>query len=640
MKKTKIENLKTVLALPALLAIAYSVYLAVFYAAQPPLDIMSFRQTQTALTAYWFVQDGFRLAYETPVGGAPWAIPFEFPLYQLVVATISRVLGLSLDPIGRMVSYVFLLACLIPARSVTIKLQLDKSIFYIFAALLFSSPIYLYWGRTFMIETTALFLSVLATKYFVDALVDGFDKKNIILFATFITLSVLQKATTALPVLAVFSLVYVCYEGRKWQISREFSFGKSAGIVIICFSLPIVIGFLWVAFTDQIKLSSPLGPQLTSSALNNWNWGTFEQKISQKLFFDVFWVRIVSSNLGGLLGLFAISLPLLSRSSSRLKIITTVLLMLGVVPLFLFTNLHIVHNYYQSANVVFLIYALAVSLGGVILPRFGLAATSFALLLIMYSNYASFSTQYKPAILEGFTKENRDVAIGAVLRREVPVGDQFVAFGNDWSSTFSYMAQRKSFTAPGWFKDYSNVLSAPERFVDQGKLGAIVSCANESPSVADMLKFSSAKSWKIGETHGCLVATPRQTFMEEKASKVQCQGSIDRALIEQRDGASFISISGWSVLYGTKADFPSSVFVVISSSDGNNRYVEALRVPRLEINKNLGVSEEEDAGFSVLISANLAPGEYRINLAQAKDDKYKICQFNKTFLMPESAREK
>jgi hypothetical protein len=50
---------------------------------QPLIDRHEFRQTQTALSAL-FMQPGLEglLNYETPVLGAPWSIPFEFPLFQ------------------------------------------------------------------------------------------------------------------------------------------------------------------------------------------------------------------------------------------------------------------------------------------------------------------------------------------------------------------------------------------------------------------------------------------------------------------------------------------------------------------------------------------------------------------------------
>ena len=56
-------------------ALAASVLVFVSTASQPILEWFGFRQAQTALTAYWFIREGFALAYQTPVLGYPWAIP-------------------------------------------------------------------------------------------------------------------------------------------------------------------------------------------------------------------------------------------------------------------------------------------------------------------------------------------------------------------------------------------------------------------------------------------------------------------------------------------------------------------------------------------------------------------------------------
>jgi hypothetical protein len=76
--KNKLFNIDLILLFIALASVSYSAIIAFTYANQAPLDWYAFRQTQTALTAYWFMQEGFKLAYETPVGGRPWSIPFEF----------------------------------------------------------------------------------------------------------------------------------------------------------------------------------------------------------------------------------------------------------------------------------------------------------------------------------------------------------------------------------------------------------------------------------------------------------------------------------------------------------------------------------------------------------------------------------
>jgi hypothetical protein len=67
-----------------------------------------FRQTQTALTSYYMLHgEGSFLNYETPVLGAPWSIPFEFPLYQWVTAKSSSLLSMPSNEAGRLVSVTF-----------------------------------------------------------------------------------------------------------------------------------------------------------------------------------------------------------------------------------------------------------------------------------------------------------------------------------------------------------------------------------------------------------------------------------------------------------------------------------------------------------------------------------------------------
>ena len=66
----------------------HAAFFALYYIHQPLIESHAFRQTQTALTSYWMLEEGWKIAYQTPVVGFPWAIPFEFPLYQSLVAGV------------------------------------------------------------------------------------------------------------------------------------------------------------------------------------------------------------------------------------------------------------------------------------------------------------------------------------------------------------------------------------------------------------------------------------------------------------------------------------------------------------------------------------------------------------------------
>jgi hypothetical protein len=56
------------------------------------LDQYGFRQAQTAATLEYLVKGGPWFAYETPVLGPPWSIPFEFPLYQHSIRSAGSLL--------------------------------------------------------------------------------------------------------------------------------------------------------------------------------------------------------------------------------------------------------------------------------------------------------------------------------------------------------------------------------------------------------------------------------------------------------------------------------------------------------------------------------------------------------------------
>jgi hypothetical protein len=632
MSRSNSQSVFGILEAVAIVVVSYSAYLAFAYAHQPPLDAHSFRQTQTALTAYWFTQEGFKWAYETPVGGTPWAIPFEFPIYQLIVASISQILDVPLDFSGRVVSYIFLLLCIFPSYSITRRLGLPNSVFVFFVTIVFSMPIYIYWGRTIMIETAALFFSIVSIKFFIDQLYGTHSIKVALLFVFFSSLAVLQKVTTALPILMVLAVIFLFSELKKQKtVSIRFLvLNKKFWTMVFLFTIPICVGFWWVKFTDQAKILNPLGEQLTSAALSKWNWGTVSQRISYDIWVKVFWERMFVENMGGALGLFLLITPFFARAEFRIKAIHSSTIVLGVLPLFLFTNLHVVHNYYQTANVIFFAYGIAIALGLVILPTLGKATTIFSLLLVVLANYFTLSSGYFPQMKAVFNSENRDVAVGEILKRELPVGMQFVAFGNDWSSTFSYLSQRKSFTVPKWFRKYNQVVSNPENFLDEGRLGGVVSCSVERPNASALIGWASdGRSWQVGETHGCLIATPQETLEERVWKSAQCAGNIDRADIENRNGHRVLSFAGWVASTGENPVIPDKVFIVISSGDYYPIYLQALKVPRLDVNKHLGIPSDIDSGFSRIIPANLKSGDYNISVIKYSGNQYYSCNFNK-----------
>src|SRR5262245_10384506 len=90
-------------------------------------DFHGFRQAQTAIAVDYLVKGGPWIAYETPVFGPPWSIPFEFPLYQWITALVVIVFRISVEQAGRAVSAGFFYASLIPGYLLLRRLDLTRA---------------------------------------------------------------------------------------------------------------------------------------------------------------------------------------------------------------------------------------------------------------------------------------------------------------------------------------------------------------------------------------------------------------------------------------------------------------------------------------------------------------------------------
>lgn len=617
----------------ALITLLFSISFTLLFAAQPLLDLHSFRQTQTALTSYWFLRDGFRLAYETPVGGYPWAIPFEFPLFQALAAALAWLLRAPLDPTGRLLSYAFTLACLVPIRSVIRQLALPPLTWWTFVALYLSSPIYLYWGRAFMMETAALFCCLAALPFFIRMLRQG-DSRPRIIFSVFISLALLQKVTTALPVLLLLGGVYIWHVVQQDGL-RGLLRHNTVATLVTCFAGPLCIGAAWVGYTDWVKTANPLGISLTSQALTKWNWGTLEQRTSTALFGDVLWDRLIADNLGGVVGVLllvlALSLPRVRQLASyRFAILFC--LLAGVLPVFLFTNLHIVHRYYQTANAIWLMMGLAMAMA-CIAARAAAWAWLMApvLLLIVASNLFAFANGYARLASSTFNVHNsRVLAVAAVLREELAEGDSFVAFGDDWSSAFAYYAQHKSFTVPNWFQRSQELLSEPERFLGDAPLGAIVACQPGGNGVlAGVTKLALSRNWDLAYAYGCFIAVPDRAPGETlpRTDNARCEGEGQLTLDPKVDGADDM-LTHTLYLHGWTAAGVSVEDVFVSIADGKQPAIlrHAIRAPRQDVKQN-DRDWPREVAYSLIFDTRGLAGRYIVSVLRQVGGSLEQCQW-------------
>jgi peptidoglycan/LPS O-acetylase OafA/YrhL len=500
------------LYLTAMGAFTFFTYVTLLYIRQPLVDIHAFRQTQTALTSFWMLKEGWNLAYQTPVAGFPWAIPFEFPIYQTLVAEIVATTGFELEAVGRFVSYAFVVACVWPAFALSKRLDLPKSVPVVFCALLWTSPLNVYWGRTFMIETAALFFTLACLPFALDLVRSVSGWRSALSFLVFATAAVLQKSTTGGPVLLFLFLAVAFVQLRQTGLSIQTVRDAWYPALVIC--IPLVIGLAWAHYADVVKMANPFGSQLSSKALSQWNFGTMQQKLDPETWRLVVWERSFRWNAAGWLGVALLLLPWLGGPTQRkfawLSLAATVLFLL---PVLIFTNLHFVHEYYQIACVAFLLGALAIVIGGSLEKITGMTLiVPVVTLAIVVSNLVVFSKSY--GIVTARTLDELDprsvqsYKVGRFLRDHTQPGSGLVVFGQGYSSEIAYQAQRKTMAAPPWFKEYRQLWDQPQKYLGNVPLSAIVICppTDDFPTLADMtVRLENEAGWKRDGVNGCEV---------------------------------------------------------------------------------------------------------------------------------------
>jgi hypothetical protein len=455
------------------LAGAVSIGILLWTLDRPLTDQHGFRQTQTAISVYWMLHGAGWVDYQTPVLGAPWTAPFEFPLYQWLVAGLVRATGIGLDPAGRLVSYGWLIAGLWPATWLARSYRLPPATAPLYALLLLASPVYLFWARAFLMETQAVTLGIAMLAFYRTWLV---GRKPV--FWALACLSCAGAALTKITTLAPFLLLAAVMMaatllGEERRLPRWLATlaGSAAAM------LPgLALFLIWTEHADALKSANPLSAYLLSSPLNGWTFGTLGQRFSPDLAVALYRGAL---DVAGWLAPLAVlgsayALWKLRVGERRPAVVAGVLFAAWLTPFAIFTNLHIVHNYYQAGNAVFLIGALAVVLAAILRHVSRLAAASLLAALLL-SQYVRFAEAFAPSLITG--RSQHDLIIGMTLRDAVPPGSAIIGIGLDWSPVVPYYAQRKALLIPAFGAVHAESLIADlPRYLGGLPLGAVVTC--------------------------------------------------------------------------------------------------------------------------------------------------------------------
>lgn len=407
----------------------------------PILEKHSFRQTQTAITAQVFCRDGFQLAYKTPVVGAPWALPIEFPTFQFVVSVLKNLTTFKLDLIGRAVSWMFFYSGLVYIYLISKRYLKDSYSPLVIVSCVLLHPVYIFWSRTFLIESTALFFCLMYLYHSQRAIQDA-SSAHVIIGAVAGVLAGLTKSTTFMAFAALISLEFLrwwCFTPAALHRPGKSRLSLTALGILAAPCLAIV---WWNVYSDQIRSSNAYAYSFTSSEwISSWAFGKLRQKFSfstwkligiqSQVYHPAVYTSIIS-----LLAYGALSGFKYLREAG-------VCFFLYLVPPLVLTNLYVIHDYYAYANCMFLCACIGFTALSFIeennssLRFVGVTflCANLTFFTIRYINgYGSIQGQYPSFVVEA-----------AETLRQITHPDEVVlVYGNDWGAEYAYYSERRT----------------------------------------------------------------------------------------------------------------------------------------------------------------------------------------------------
>ncbi len=410
------------------------------------LENHAFRQTQTAITTYYFLKNGFSLDYITPVLGYPWKIPFEFPLYQYLVYLIVKYFNLKIEVGGRIISLIFFYSTLVYIFFLFRKIGFEFWKVLIVLSLVLIHPIYIYWSRSFMIESTALFFTIMFLYHYTSIFLEQKISKLHCFFALFSCLvACLVKITTILPLILILSF-FTIYFFKKDSLSK-----KNIVLISMIF-MTLIVSKLWINYTDSLKkLNTYAFNHSASTLLYKWNFGTIQDR-----FCVAKWEKIFNHSLGFLFVFFLLCIGLIvfrkNFKNIYSKIFFTSLILYLLFPL-IFFNLHYVHDYYTYSNSIYLIVSIAMIL------IYLIQCKNRFVLILGFLGFISclifFKTIYKQTYFPTqYYNYRYIIKTCEFLKKNTKQNNVVLIYGNDWSSEYAFYSQRKTICLDKNFQSY------------------------------------------------------------------------------------------------------------------------------------------------------------------------------------------
>lgn len=399
---------------------------------QPLVERHDFRQTQTAFTTLTMANNaGGLFSSKLPIFGAPWELPFEFPLFQFFASIVYELFGTDIDFANRITSLVFFCLCLWPIYAIALRFfsRIGAAVSCAFFAF---SPLAIQWSRASLIEYCVLFFGLVFVLYSLKY----WEKPTILSFtlaSIFGGIAGVVKVTTLLPM--VVFLLFAILTKKEFLTQLRSSRVKVLGI-FLCLLISLSLAQAWALFSDQIRYNNPATRWLTQSELENWTYGTLDQRkvISNwQVIYDRVDSLIVPNH-------FLVILLVLSVAFAKSRRIALSSIAPVLVTVSIFFNLYLVHDYYLIAISVFFAFVLGSVTDSLTdflkTHRFRTVKISLAILMILGYSLHSSRGYWESAYVQ-YSRSESELAL---LSR--PDQQAFVSW-DGWNPLILYYANRK-----------------------------------------------------------------------------------------------------------------------------------------------------------------------------------------------------
>lgn len=442
------------------------------------LDVHAWRQTHTAISAYEMAfRHGPFWTYRTPIFGPPWQWPLELPLFQWLAAVVCTTLPLDLDRAGRLISVAFYVLAFVPGWFALELLDIAPRHRPIVLALIWASPLYIFWSRTFMIESTATCLAVAHLALVDRATRDaGAARRWPLGAAAAVGALAGMVKVTAFAAFITAGAALIVYRARRgrWRPAMTVT------ILAFAVAVPVAATGAWLAFADHLKAGSELASEVNWAGERDQRFGTMAERFTARAWYaapaNVVLGRtrhtVVASG-----GLFALALLATLRRPRRFAA-CAVCVALYFLPIAIFMRLFNVHVYYSYENGLF----LAVAAGcGIVTLLEGAAPLRVAGVALFAAMLTAMATNY----LAGYYVDQESgslapITVSRLTRTLTAPEEVMLIYGLDYSPAVPYEAERRA------------IMDHRDRSIDDpaiapalarlaaagGRIGAIVACGD------------------------------------------------------------------------------------------------------------------------------------------------------------------